>query len=583
MKRRRLFCVAALTALCVSASLVPCHVVLAEAAAYTAVTAQDPQIPTDELTLLLKPLTQDELVVEAGAWMALLKAKVHEISDAEIAAKYKSKEIKKAEEAAEAVEKVKEAVEEAEKVRAEKGEEEAAEMLEEAAEAAAEAQAIVESAKEAEEKADKNAGAKAATDAAIEEIKEASAESGEAAGTDVATELSVDAVTVGGAAAEKAEELDGAVAAAQKATKAKGEVKSALLEGINKLRTARTAISDRMNLVLTELEKKGGDAEAYRQYAAAVSKISLEISDTSAAWSTVTGWIQSEEGGKRWAENLAVFLVIVVAFWLSSVVTGKAMYKLMGAARGVSTLMQEFAAKSVRRMIFLVGIIIGLSTLEINIGPLLAIIGAAGFVVAFALQETLGNFASGIMILVYRPFDVGDIVEVAGVTGTVSTLNLVSVTIKTFDNKVVVVPNNAVWGNVITNATGNRTRRIDMMFGIGYADDIQKAQSIMEKILDEHELVLSDPEPNVRLHELADSSVNFICRPWTRTENYWPVYWDVTQRVKEEFDAQGVSIPFPQRDVHLYQEIAAALPGEPGAHSEGHNPRGADFPESTDD
>ncbi|MEN8167159.1 MAG: mechanosensitive ion channel family protein, partial [Pseudomonadota bacterium] len=136
----------------------------------------------------------------------------------------------------------------------------------------------------------------------------------------------------------------------------------------------------------------------------------------------------------------------------------------------------------------------------------------------------------------------------------VSSMNLLSTHIRTPDNKSVIVPNNSIWGDVITNATGTSKRRVDMMFGIGYEDDIDKAQQIMEQILSSHELVLKNPEPMVRLHELADSSLNFVCRPWTRSEYYWDVYWDVTKAVKERFDAENISIPFPQRDVHLFAE-----------------------------
>ena len=132
-------------------------------------------------------------------------------------------------------------------------------------------------------------------------------------------------------------------------------------------------------------------------------------------------------------------------------------------------------------------------------------------------------------------------------------MNLVSTTIKTFDNQIVVVPNGKIWGGVITNVTGSSTRRVDMTFGISYSDDITKTAKILEDIVSKHELVLEDPAPVVRLHELGDSSVNFICRPWVKTADYWTVYWDVTRTVKERFDKEGVSIPFPQRDVHIYQ------------------------------
>ena len=196
----------------------------------------------------------------------------------------------------------------------------------------------------------------------------------------------------------------------------------------------------------------------------------------------------------------------------------------------------------------------GLAALDIDVSPVLAAIGGAAFVVAFALQGTLSNFASGVLILTYRPFDVGDVVDAGGVSGKVESMNLVSTHILTFDNKLMVVPNNKIWGDVITNATGTSQRRVDMVFGIGYSDDIDKAQAILEKIVGNHEKVLKTPEAVIKVHELADSSVNFVWRPWVRTADYWTVYWDITRQVKSEFDKNGVSIPFPQRDLHVYQE-----------------------------
>jgi small conductance mechanosensitive channel len=230
----------------------------------------------------------------------------------------------------------------------------------------------------------------------------------------------------------------------------------------------------------------------------------------------------------------------------------------LGTSRRASALMKDFVSKSARRITLVVGLVVAASALEVNVGPVLAIIGGASLVVAFALQDTLGNFASGLLILLYQPFDVGDVIDAGGVSGKVDSMNLVSTHIKTFDNKSMFVPNNTIWGGVITNATGTYQRRIDMMFGIGYADDTDKAQAILEDIVASHELVLKDPEPVIQLHELADSSVNFVCRPWVQTADYWTVYWDITREVKKRFDAEGVSIPFPQRDVHIYHESPTA-------------------------
>ncbi len=232
---------------------------------------------------------------------------------------------------------------------------------------------------------------------------------------------------------------------------------------------------------------------------------------------------------------------------------GKAVQKAVANIKSASELLKDFLVNIIRKAILLVGFVVALSMLEVNVGPLLAAIGAAGFIMGFALQGTLSNFAAGIMILIYRPYDVGDLVDVGGTLGKVDAMTIVSTTLRKPDNQKVVVPNNMIWGDIITNITGTSKRRVDLVFGIGYTDDIAKAQKILEDILASHESILKDPQPVVKVHELGDSSVNFVVRPWVETEKYWDVYWDITRAVKERFDAEGVSIPFPQRDVHLHQ------------------------------
>jgi small conductance mechanosensitive channel len=292
-----------------------------------------------------------------------------------------------------------------------------------------------------------------------------------------------------------------------------------------------------------------------------VSGIEVDVTDVSATWATITGWLFSEEGGLRWVKNISLFLaIILVAMFLARLV-GKAIKKVMARSQQTSQLLGDFLVTTSRRLVLVIGILIGLAALEINIGPLLAVIGAAGFVVAFALQSSLGNFASGILIMVFKPFDVGDLVEIGGVLGEVKSMNLLSVLIRTPDNKAVIIPNNNVWGDAITNVTDSDTRRVDLEFGIGYGDDIETAQNIMEQVVSEHPLVLKDPAPVVRVHALADSSVNFVCRPWVKTGDYWDVYWDLTRTVKERFDAGGVSIPFPQQDIHVIEALQVKSDG----------------------
>ncbi len=464
------------------------------------VTISDPSIPVDELELLVTPLTAEELFVEADAWLGLLQSKVAEISQAEIEVKRKDKVIKQTE-AKKSIDKAKKALGEVEKT---------------------EARVQVERTKEA---------AKDATEAA------------DAAKEPVET------------VADKVEK------AAEDMVETKSEEKSEILDITTELREERIALNDRLYVILDELnEKLGKTAEGldnekvvpYRLYARSVSGIKVDISDTEAAYATIVGWLKSEEGGIRWATNIGIFVATVIAFWLLGFLFSKLIDRALRLAKLTSILLRNFLVRAVHQAAVIIGIIVGLSALEVNIGPLLAVVGAASFAIAFALQGTLSNFASGLMIMFYKPFDVGDAIEVEGLVGIVKSMSLVNTTITKFDNQVMIVPNNSIWGNTITNITGSEERRVDLVFGISYSDDINLAQQILEDIVGEHPLVLAEPEPTIKLNELADSSVNFVCRPWAKTGDFGQVRWDVIRAVKERFDQAGISIPFPQQDIHVY-------------------------------
>ncbi len=198
-------------------------------------------------------------------------------------------------------------------------------------------------------------------------------------------------------------------------------------------------------------------------------------------------------------------------------------------------------------------IIAALGTLGVETAQFAVVLGAAGLAVGFALQGTLSNFAAGVMLLVFRPFKAGDVVEAGGATGVVKELQLFTTTLTTPDNKLVIVPNSAMSSGNIVNYNALGTRRVDMVFGIGYEDDIPRAKEILEDILAKDDRVLKDPGSTVALVELADSSVNFVCRPWVNASDYWGVWFDTHETVKARFDDAGVSIPFPQQDVHMHQ------------------------------
>ncbi len=214
----------------------------------------------------------------------------------------------------------------------------------------------------------------------------------------------------------------------------------------------------------------------------------------------------------------------------------------------------SFAANLSFVLVMVFTIIAALSKFGIQTASFVAVLGAAGFAVGFALQGSLANFASGIMILAFRPFKAGDLVEAAGVTGIVKEIQLFNTVIATLDNIKIIVPNGKLYGDVIKNLSGYNTRRVDLVIGIGYSSSMQQAYDIIQGLIKEDPRILKDPAPQIAVAELADSSVNFVVRPWVQSKDYWEVRFDLTRKVKERFDAAGVEIPFPQHTVHLLQE-----------------------------
>ena len=297
-----------------------------------------------------------------------------------------------------------------------------------------------------------------------------------------------------------------------------------------------------------------------QQLVTTTGELSADVLDVGVISGIVADWTASiTETVTREGPRLMfrLFIVVIILFVFINLGKGaQAITKraLRSSKVHFSALLNEMVVKSVKNLVILLGILIALSQIGISLGPLLAGLGIAGFIIGFALQDTLSNFASGMLILIYRPFDVGDFVTAGGVTGKVSHMSLVNTTFKTIDNQVLVVPNNLIWSSVITNVTAQRLRRVDLMFGVAYSDDIEKVERVLKEVVDAHELVLDTPEPDIHLHELGDSSVNFVCRPWVKTGDYWDVYWDMLRTVKMRFDKEGISIPFPQRDVHMIQD-----------------------------
>ena len=358
--------------------------------------------------------------------------------------------------------------------------------------------------------------------------------------------------------------LDQRAALLDRASKA-GADTVAIQNGLDALAEKLSGTTTSLESMVALMERRDLETADYRRlHLEATGDLGVSILDPQVVgglvedrWKTFLDWLRDHTPGIL--VKIATILFVVFLFGVLARVARRVVNKAVSTANvDSSELLRRLFVGMASKLMWLIAFLVILSVFGIDVGPMLAGLGIAGFVLGFALQDTLSNFAAGLMIMFYRPFDVGDVVSAAGVKGQVDSVSLVSTVITTFDNQVLIVPNNQVWGDVINNVTAQDTRRVDLVFGIGYGDDAAKAQRIMEQVLADHELVLDDPESVVRLHELADSSVNFVCRPWCLTDDYWTVYWDVTETVKQRFDAEGVSIPFPQRDVHIHQQNADA-------------------------
>ena len=254
-----------------------------------------------------------------------------------------------------------------------------------------------------------------------------------------------------------------------------------------------------------------------------------------------------------WAINIAMAIVIYVVGKIVVNVLISVFGKLMARSK-YDDMLVDFLKSILRALLMLFVIIAALNQLGVDTTSLVAILGAAGLAIGLSLQGSLQNFAAGVMLLVFKPFKLGDFIEAGGTMGTVNSVGIFSTTMVTPDNKQIIVPNGAIYGNNITNFSEKETRRVDMVFGIGYGDDLLKAKQILEAMVTEDSRILADPAPQVAVSELSDSSVNFVVRPWVNSGDFWGVMFDFTEAVKLRFDAEGISIPFPQMDVHVHKQ-----------------------------
>ena len=252
-----------------------------------------------------------------------------------------------------------------------------------------------------------------------------------------------------------------------------------------------------------------------------------------------------------WGLRIIMALVIfVIGRWVAKMIV-RLVERMMKKAR-LDDMLGTFLGNILYTVLLLVVVIAALDQLGVQTTSLLAVFGAAGLAVGLALKDSLANFSSGVLLIIFRPFKVGDFIEAAGQSGVVEQVRIFNTVMRTGDNREIIVPNGNIYGGPIVNYSARTTRRIDLVLGIGYGDDIGKAKQLIEAAFAADERILKDPAPAVSVAELADSSVNLAIRPWVKSADYWNVRSDLLQNVKQSFDANGISIPYPQQDVHMH-------------------------------
>ena len=335
--------------------------------------------------------------------------------------------------------------------------------------------------------------------------------------------------------------------------------RQALLEEAATINGRVTAVVERTQTLMDAIAARGGDTSEARRYIANAANVRLNLADPAVLVPQALAWLRSPEGGVALGVRLVTFVIILIIAWIISRIVGGIVNAAVNRVPNASSLLRNFLVGGAKRIVMLIGLIVAVSRLGIDISPLVAAIAAAGLVIGLALQGTLSNFASGILILFYKPYDVGDVIDGGGVVGKVEAMSLVSTRVATFDNRVIYVPNNQIWNGTITNITARDTRRVDLVIGVAYGADLKVAHDAIAEVVNGHEKILPDPAPVIKVNELADNSVNFIVRPWSKAADYWDVHWDLTRGIKEKLDQVGVGIPFPQRDLYLPEGLEVTV------------------------
>lgn len=335
--------------------------------------------------------------------------------------------------------------------------------------------------------------------------------------------------------------------------------KTQLIEKVTQLQAQQTALIDHFNVVLNELETKGGDVTSYRKYIAAITGIKLDTTSTEGIGLRFINWLKSEEGGIRWAFSFVKFVVIIIVSIAAARILKKVVRTALNRVGNVSTLFLDFIVLTTERGVIVVGSLIALTSLGISLGPLLALVGGVSFVLAFALQSNLSNLASGLMLLIYKPFDVGDEVKVAGYWAYVDSISLANTRLKDFAGNKVTLPNNTIWGSDIINYTHSDKRKLMIPIYVKFTQDLEQIKKLWLDIALSHPKVLKEPAPGwFPWNDHYEYYVSVGLSAWVPTDHFWAVYIELLQAIQISLQEANIELAAPQQDIKLFQGNAQA-------------------------
>ncbi|MGK7888645.1 MAG: mechanosensitive ion channel family protein, partial [Leptolyngbyaceae cyanobacterium] len=336
---------------------------------------------------------------------------------------------------------------------------------------------------------------------------------------------------------------------------AEGEAKTELIDQVTELQGEQTGIIDRVNVVLDSLERKGGAPAVYQQYIGAVTSLDLDVTDTQGLSSRLVDWLKSEEGGIRWGLNIIQFLIILAVSAVAARALSKVAETALNRIEAISNLFRGFLVKSTKRAVLIIGFLVALTSLGVSLGPLLAVFGGLSFILAFSLQSNLGNFASGLMLLVYKPFDVGDKVQIPGSPdkGFVRSITLANTSFDHYTGKIITIPNSDVWGSRIEKLLPGDDRLLEFVFPISSNDDARIIKAAWEKASGDHPGILKDKWcMSVPFISPKSGGLMYWCGGWALQKGFWTVYEDIFLSMRDDLQKAGIAFGIDKHESSIH-------------------------------